>query len=146
MLPFTPCPMSFSATSFIPQRSYFMTFFTYVKCGHEALYISLKTLSRFILRYTLRIRFLITRVVIIRIDLMRIALYNKLEREYNMPKRPREMEKEILDDGWIFKSQEGSHRHYVHPTKPGKVTIPFHSKELSKIVEKSIRKQAGLDK
>ena len=55
-----------------------------------------------------------------------------------MPKRPREMEKEILDDGWIFKSQEGSHRHYVNPTKSGKVTIPFHSKELSKIVEKSV--------
>ena len=62
-----------------------------------------------------------------------------------MPKRPKEMEKEILKDGWIFKSQEGSHRHYVHPTKKGKVTIPFHSKELTKIVEKSIRKQAGLD-
>ena len=87
-----------------------------------------------------------TRVIIICIDLMRIVSYNMLEWEYNMPKRPREMEKEILDDGWIFKSQEGSHRHYVHPTKPGKVTIPFHSKELSKIVEKSIRKQAGLDK
>lgn len=87
-----------------------------------------------------------TRVIIVCIDLMRIISYNMLKREYNMPKRPREMEKEILDDGWIFKSQEGSHRHYVHPTKPGKVTIPFHSKELSKIVEKSIRKQAGLDK
>ena len=80
------------------------------------------------------------RIVIIRIDIMRIASYNMIERENTMPKRPRE------DDGWIFKSQEGSHRHYVHPTKPGKVTIPFHSKELSKIVEKSIRKQAGLDK
>ena len=86
------------------------------------------------------------RAVIMRIDKMRISLYDINESEDTMPKRPREMEKEILDDGWIFKSQEGSHRHYVHPTKPGKVTIPFHSKELSKIVEKSIRKQAGLDK
>ena len=57
-----------------------------------------------------------------RIDTMHIYVYNDIE------------------------SQEGSHRHYVHPVKPGKVTIPFHSKELSKIVEKSIRKQAGLDK
>ena len=62
-----------------------------------------------------------------------------------MPKRPRDMEKEIMAAGWQFKSQEGSHRHYVHPTKPGKVTIPFHSRELSRIVEKSIRKQAGLE-
>lgn len=61
-----------------------------------------------------------------------------------MPLKPREMEKIILADGWIFKSQEGSHRHYTHPAKPGKVTIPFHTKELTKFVERSILKQAGL--
>lgn len=61
-----------------------------------------------------------------------------------MPKKPKEMEKIILADGWQFKSQAGSHRQYVHPTKPGKVTIPFHSKDLTKAVENSILKQAGL--
>ena len=61
-----------------------------------------------------------------------------------MPKRPRDMEKEILADGWVFKAQEGSHKHYIHPQKPGKVTIPFHSRELAKSIENSIRKQAGL--
>ena len=61
-----------------------------------------------------------------------------------MPLKPKQMEKEILKDGWVFKSQEGSHKHYVHPTKPGKVTIPFHSRDLNPIVEKSIRKQAGI--
>lgn len=61
-----------------------------------------------------------------------------------MPLKPREMEQIILADGWIFKSQEGSHRHYTHPVKPGKVTIPFHAKELTKFVETSILKQAGL--
>ena len=79
-----------------------------------------------------------------RIDFMRIIHYSIVQ-VMIMPKRPREMEKEILADGWVFKDQEGSHRHYVHPRKPGKVTIPFHSRELSKIVEKSIRKQAGLE-
>lgn len=61
-----------------------------------------------------------------------------------MPKKPIEMEREILEDGWVFKNQVGSHRHYIHPTKPGKVTIPFHTKELTRATEKSIRKQAGL--
>ena len=61
-----------------------------------------------------------------------------------MPKKPIEMEKEILADGWIFKNQTGSHRHYIHPSKTGKVTIPFHSKDLPKGTENSIRKQAGL--
>ena len=45
-----------------------------------------------------------------------------------MPIKPREMEKLILADGWVFKNQEGSHKNYIHPAKPGKVTIPFHSK------------------
>lgn len=62
-----------------------------------------------------------------------------------MPSKPKDLEKKILADGWVFKEQNGSHRHYVHPTKPGKVTIPFHKgKELNKIIELSILRQAGL--
>ena len=61
-----------------------------------------------------------------------------------MPLKPKEMEQEITRAGWCFKSQEGSHRQYVHPTKPGKVTIPFHTRELTKATEHSIRKQAEL--
>lgn len=61
-----------------------------------------------------------------------------------MPIKPKDMEKIILADGWIFKTQEGSHRQYVHPIKTGKVTIPFHNKDLTKGVENSILKQAGL--
>ncbi len=61
-----------------------------------------------------------------------------------MPMKPREMEKLILSDGWIFKSQQGSHRQYVHPCKKGKVTIPFHCRDLAKMTEASILRQAGL--
>ena len=61
-----------------------------------------------------------------------------------MPMKPREMEKLILADGWIFKSQEGSHKHYFHPPEPGKVTILFHYKSIPKDTENSILKQAGL--
>ena len=61
-----------------------------------------------------------------------------------MPIKPTEMERIILADGWIFKNQTGSHRHYIHPSKPGKVTIPFHKgKELNKITENSIRKESN---
>ena len=61
-----------------------------------------------------------------------------------MPIKAREMEKIILADGWIFRSQKGSHRQYVHPVKSGRVRIPFHSADLTKAVENSIRKQAGI--
>lgn len=67
------------------------------------------------------------------------------EEEINMPMKPREMEKLLLSDGWIFKEQNGSHRQYVHPEKSGKVTIPFHKGiDLNKRTEDSILRQAGL--
>ena len=56
----------------------------------------------------------------------------------------REAEKLVKDDGWELRGVEGSHYHYKHQTKPGKVTIPYHSGDLTKKVENSIKKQAGL--
>ncbi len=61
-----------------------------------------------------------------------------------MPKTPKQMEKMILADGWIFLTQCGSHRQYTHPVKKGKVTIPFHAKDLPIKTEIQILKQAGL--
>ena len=58
--------------------------------------------------------------------------------------RFREIEKLILDDGWQFKKAKGSHCSYIHPIKPGKVTIPNHSGDLDPRTVKSIMKQAGL--
>ena len=56
----------------------------------------------------------------------------------------REAEKILLADGWIFKNAKGSHYQYVHPTKPGKVTIPYHTGDIAPIIIKAILKQAGL--
>ena len=85
---------------------------------------------------------------LIRIDIIRICDIMILGKGVKaVPSKPKDLEKKILADGWVFKEQNGSHRHYVHPTKPGKVTIPFHKgKELSKITELSILRQAGLKK
>lgn len=59
---------------------------------------------------------------------------------------PKEVEQLIEKDGWGLTSIEGSHHHYKHPSKPGKVTIPFHKrpKDLSRKTIASILKQAGL--
>jgi predicted RNase H-like HicB family nuclease/predicted RNA binding protein YcfA (HicA-like mRNA interferase family) len=32
-------------------------------------------------------------------------------------------------DGWFFKNLTGSHRHFIHPVKTGKVTIAGHSSD-----------------
>ncbi len=56
----------------------------------------------------------------------------------------REVEKRLLEDGWVLKDAKGSHYQYVHPTKPGKITIPRHGGDLNAITVKMIFKQAGL--
>lgn len=56
----------------------------------------------------------------------------------------REIEKIVLADGWHFKYAKGSHCFYIHPTKPGKVTIPNHPGDLDPRTVRSIFKQAGL--
>lgn len=56
----------------------------------------------------------------------------------------KQLEKLLLKDGWKLKSVRGSHHQYVHPTKPGKVTIPHHGGDLDIRTANTILKQAGL--
>ena len=58
--------------------------------------------------------------------------------------RFREIEKLVLDDGWILADVNRSHHQYKHPIKPGKVTIPNHRGDIPQRVVNSILKQAGL--
>ena len=59
--------------------------------------------------------------------------------------RFREIEKILKEDGWEYSYTSGSHYYYIHPTKPGKVSIPYHSgKDLKIKTISSILKQAGL--
>lgn len=49
-------------------------------------------------------------------------------------------------DGWVKKTQRGSHRQFVHPTKPGKVTVNGHKSGViwGRLLE-SIEAQSGLE-
>ena len=55
-----------------------------------------------------------------------------------------EIERIILKDGWKLKAVKGSHYQYIHSSKPGKVTIPYHAGDIAPVIIKSILKQAGL--
>jgi predicted RNA binding protein YcfA (HicA-like mRNA interferase family) len=55
-----------------------------------------------------------------------------------------EIERIILKDGWNLKSVHGSHYQYRHPSKPGKVTIPYHPGDIHPKTVNSILKQAGI--
>ena len=56
-----------------------------------------------------------------------------------------ELIRRLLDDGWFLLVQRGSHRQFVHPWKPGRVTVAGHRKErLCPKTERSALRQAGL--
>jgi predicted RNA binding protein YcfA (HicA-like mRNA interferase family) len=56
----------------------------------------------------------------------------------------REVIKMLEQDGWYEVKVNGSHHHFKHPTKPGKVTVPHPKHEIPKGTLNSIMKQAGL--
>jgi predicted RNA binding protein YcfA (HicA-like mRNA interferase family) len=47
-------------------------------------------------------------------------------------------------DGWVQIGTTGSHHHFKHPTKPGKVTIPHPRKDLPIGTVRAVLRQAGL--
>lgn len=50
----------------------------------------------------------------------------------------------IEADGWVLKNVKGSHHHFTHPLKKGKVTVPHPKNDIPLGTAKSILKQAGL--
>ncbi len=57
----------------------------------------------------------------------------------------RDVLKMLRSDGWVLRNQEGSHRQFIHPEKPGKVTVAGHeSDEMPPKTLKSIMKQADI--
>lgn len=59
--------------------------------------------------------------------------------------RYREIVKQLKADGWYEVGAVGSHHHFKHPTKPGKITVPDHGgRDLHPDIVKSIKNQAGI--
>ncbi|MBO4546197.1 MAG: type II toxin-antitoxin system HicA family toxin [Treponema sp.] len=56
----------------------------------------------------------------------------------------KEILKMLKKDGWLIVETQGSHYQLKHPSKPGRVTVPFHSGDIKPGTLNSILKQAGL--
>lgn len=56
----------------------------------------------------------------------------------------KELEKLLKKNGWYYADAVGSHYQYRHPTKKGKVTVPFHKSDLPIGTVRAILKQAGI--
>jgi predicted RNA binding protein YcfA (HicA-like mRNA interferase family) len=58
--------------------------------------------------------------------------------------KPQELMKLLTRHGWVEVKTKGSHHHFKHPMKAGKVTIPCHNTDIKPATLQSILKQAGL--
>ena len=47
-------------------------------------------------------------------------------------------------DGWFLRASKGSHHIFVHPTKPGHISVPHPKKDLGVGLLHKLLKQAGL--
>ena len=56
----------------------------------------------------------------------------------------REVISMLYDDGWVLYTIEGSHHHFKHPTKKGKVTVKHPCKNIPPKTLRSIELQSGL--
>jgi predicted RNA binding protein YcfA (HicA-like mRNA interferase family) len=57
----------------------------------------------------------------------------------------READSKVREKGWILDGVVGSHYNYVHPTLPGKITIPRHTnRDLAKHIVASLKKKTGI--
>ena len=56
----------------------------------------------------------------------------------------REVIRRLLAAGWYEVSHEGSHKHFKHPTRPGKVTVPHPVKDLKLATLRSVERQSGV--
>ena len=49
----------------------------------------------------------------------------------------------LVADGWMLRNTRGSHHQFVHPDKPGRVTVKHPSKDIPIGTLRSIHRQAG---
>ncbi|MBL8672886.1 MAG: type II toxin-antitoxin system HicA family toxin [Alphaproteobacteria bacterium] len=63
-----------------------------------------------------------------------------------MPKSrsSREVILALRHGGWVEVAQQGSHKQFKHPSRPGRVTVPHPVKDLKPGTIASIEKQAGI--
>lgn len=58
--------------------------------------------------------------------------------------KPKEMLRLLQKGGFYVHETSGSHVHLKHPDKPGRITVPCHTRfDLPKHIVKSIIRQAG---
>ncbi len=61
-----------------------------------------------------------------------------------VPLKPREVEKILLDNGFVVNVSKSSHKQYFNAQTTAHTTVPFHSKDLAMGTLRSIVRQSQL--
>ena len=56
----------------------------------------------------------------------------------------RDVIRRLEEAGWRLKRVKGSHHHFTHPQRPGKVTVKHPAKDFPLGTLKSIERQSGV--
>ena len=59
-------------------------------------------------------------------------------------KTPCDIIRDLMADGWMHVATTGSHHHFKHPAKSGKVTVPHPKRDLPPKTVRSIYRQAQI--
>jgi predicted RNA binding protein YcfA (HicA-like mRNA interferase family) len=79
------------------------------------------------------------------VNLVRIVACAKLDLlGAQVGKDSRDIIRDLEADGWRLVGTTGSHHHFKHPRKPGKVTVPHPRRDLHPKTIRSIYRLAGL--
>ncbi len=57
----------------------------------------------------------------------------------------KEIIKILLENGWILRGIEGSHHHFKHPQRKGKVTVKHPQKDIPIKTLKNIERQSEIN-
>lgn len=52
--------------------------------------------------------------------------------------------KRLKKGGWVLRGVKGSHHVFIHPERPGHISVPHPKKDLGKGLVQKLLKQAGL--
>jgi predicted RNA binding protein YcfA (HicA-like mRNA interferase family) len=56
----------------------------------------------------------------------------------------KEIIKQFEADGWVLRGVKGSHHVFIHPSRPGHISIPHPKKDLGAGLVNKLLKQAGI--
>jgi predicted RNA binding protein YcfA (HicA-like mRNA interferase family) len=78
------------------------------------------------------------------LTLKKVCILYTLKEGATLPKRPKTKDiiKRLKSEGYVQKATEGSHKHFVHPDFPGKITVVVSKAEQSIGVLREIYRQA----